>query len=102
MSDDKTLVDLSTDHENAEAELLAAAQEYDERRQALKDEFQPRIQKLTKAAADAQKRMLNRTVLESLADRPDKWAVLESLQKQGWEGGPTKTEIKAVLGSEDG
>jgi hypothetical protein len=102
MSDDKTLVDLSTDYENAEAELLAASNEYDERRQALKDEFQPRLQKLGKTVAEAQKRMLNREVLESLADRPDKWAVLESLQKQGWEGGPTKTEIKAVLGSEDG
>jgi hypothetical protein len=102
MSDDKTLVDLSTDHENAEAELLAASNEYDERRQALKDEFQPRLQELGKAAAEAQKRMLNRVVLESLADRPDRWAVIDSLQKQGWEGGPSKADIKAVLGDRDG
>jgi hypothetical protein len=101
MSDHETAADLRKAYEAAERELFDLDAERDKAIRDIEADYRPRLDKLGDNAVRLQKQMLNMEVLESLADRADKWAVLDSLHRQGWEDGPTKTQIRQVLGKPD-
>lgn len=93
-----TKTDLQKAYEDAEAQAQKIMADRDEALAKVRDRYDDRLRKATDKVAQAQKALLNQQVLESLKDRADRWAVLDSLTRQGWNGGPTQDEITAVLG----
>lgn len=90
--------DLKQKWEDAEAEAQKIMAEKDEAMAKVRERYDERLRKANARAAEAQTAFLNHEVLESLRDRSDKWAVIYTLERQGWEGGPSAEEIVAVLG----
>jgi predicted transcriptional regulator len=78
--------ELKSAWEEAEKEAVDLSNEYTERRQALKEEFEGDLQEATNRAVLAQKAYLDAVVAEQLADRDDGEVMARVYAAQGDPG----------------